>query len=67
MVQRLLAACIEPRPGSVAPRGFSFSAGVSDVPARARDHDDLVSQADLAVFKGKRTGRTSVRIFDPAQ
>jgi len=67
VVQRMLAACIEPRLGSGAPRGFSFSAGVSDVPARARDHDDLVSQADLAVFEGKRTGRTSVRIFDPAQ
>lgn len=67
VVQRLLAACIEPRMGPALPRGFSFSAGVTDAPARAIDHNDLVSQADLALLECKRTGRTSVRIFDPAQ
>jgi diguanylate cyclase (GGDEF)-like protein len=67
VVQRLLAACIEPRPGSAAPGGFSFSAGISDAPARSSVRSELIAQADRALFEGKQTGRTSVRVFDPAQ
>ncbi len=67
VVQRLLAACIEPRAGSAAPRGFSISAGVSDAPGRAATRNDLVGQAEQALLECKRSGRTSVRLFDPGQ
>ncbi len=65
VVRRLLSACLEPRPGSAFPRGFSFSAGVTAAPELGMSRTELFAQADEALYAGKREGRTTVRIYDP--
>jgi diguanylate cyclase (GGDEF)-like protein len=64
---RLLAEALQPtlryeeRVG-----GISFSAGVAAMPVPASTRAQLYSQADSALYAAKRSGRTDVRIFDPA-
>jgi diguanylate cyclase (GGDEF)-like protein len=67
MLQRALADCVQPRVGSPVPRGFSFSAGVTDAPGRGLDREDVLSQAEHALLEAKRGGRTNVRAFDMVQ
>jgi diguanylate cyclase (GGDEF)-like protein len=64
-VKRLLAAALDPRPNSAFPRGFAFSAGVSAAPAFGSTRDDLLTQADEALYRAKREGRCCVRLHDP--
>jgi diguanylate cyclase (GGDEF)-like protein len=66
-LQRALADCVKPRIGSAAAGGFSFSAGVTDTPARGLERTELVDQAEQALLESKRGGRTTVRVFDPVQ
>ncbi len=63
--RRLLAAALEPTRS--APRGISFSAGISACPALATDRRQLIAQAEAAMASAKRHGRTGAEIFDPAR
>jgi len=66
LARRLLAAGLELRPESAYQRPISFSAGVSSFPAQARDREQLRTFADSALYRGKRSGRTTVTLADPA-
>jgi len=54
------------RPVQIANRPARLSAtiGIALAPADATDVVDLISKADLALYKGKRSGRRSVVTFD---
>jgi diguanylate cyclase (GGDEF)-like protein len=61
---RLLAAALE----GYTDRGivpFSFSGGVSAVPAPSADRHQLYRHADAALYWAKHHGRTTIDIFDP--
>lgn len=64
-VKRLLAAALEPRPTSAFSRGFAFSAGVTEALAFGSTRDELLAQADEALYRAKREGRCCVRVHDP--
>ena len=44
---------------------FSLTIGVSAFPGLAHDRQQLVHQADAALYWGKRHGRTDIQLFDP--
>jgi diguanylate cyclase (GGDEF)-like protein len=46
---------------------FSMTIGVSAFPTPAGDRQQLIRQADAALYWGKRHGRTEVQAFDPAR
>ena len=46
---------------------FSMTIGVSAFPQPAADRQQLIRQADAALYWGKRHGRTEVQAFDPAR
>ncbi|MEO8470514.1 MAG: bifunctional diguanylate cyclase/phosphodiesterase [Chloroflexota bacterium] len=46
---------------------ISFSAGVTACPEFGATRVELTGQADAALYRGKRAGRTAVSIYDPAQ
>lgn len=64
--RRLLATGLELRPERAYQRPISFSAGVSSFPAQTRDRLQLRTFADSALYRGKRSGRTTVTMADPA-
>ena len=66
VANRLLAACVEPRPAGVFPRPFAFSGGLASARPSTSSRDRLFDQADEALYQAKRDGRCLVRIFDPA-
>lgn len=65
VARRLLALCTEPRRDSIFPRPFSFTGGISSCPEYSQTRSELFSQADAALYDGKRHGRTTVTVFDP--
>ena len=46
------------------PVGLSATIGIALAPGDASEADDLISKADLALYRGKRAGRHSVVPFD---
>jgi diguanylate cyclase (GGDEF)-like protein len=64
--RRLLASSLEVRPEARYARPISFCAGVATFPTHALTHEQLQAQADAAMYRGKRSGRTAVTIVDPA-
>ena len=44
---------------------ISFSAGVTSCPEFGTTRLEITAQADAALYRGKRTGRTVVTIYDP--
>lgn len=66
LARRLLATGLELRPERSYQRPISFSAGVSSFPAQSRDRVQLRTFADSALYRGKRSGRTTVTMADPA-
>ncbi len=52
-------------PTAVEP--FSLTIGVSAFPGLAHDRQQLVHQADAALYWGKRHGRTDIQLFDPSR
>lgn len=46
---------------------FSVTVGVSAFPDPAADRQQLIHQADAALYWGKRHGRTEVQAFDPSR
>ena len=65
LTRRLLAGA-----SRTAARGYyrgpiSFSAGVTACPEFGTTRLELTAQADAALYRGKRNGRTVVTIYDP--
>jgi diguanylate cyclase (GGDEF)-like protein len=65
--RRILAAALSQRAGVSEAGPFSITIGVSAFPAPAADRQQLIRQADAALYWGKRHGRTDVQVFDPAR
>jgi diguanylate cyclase (GGDEF)-like protein len=67
IARRLLATALEG--GSIAADSppFSLTIGVSAFPELAQDRQQLLREADAALYWGKRHGRTDVQLFDPAR
>ncbi|MEW5990759.1 MAG: bifunctional diguanylate cyclase/phosphodiesterase [Chloroflexota bacterium] len=63
--RRLLSRGLEDRPGGRFRGSISFSAGVTACPAIGKTRVELTAQADAALYRGKRGGRTVVTTFDP--
>ncbi|MBF8289526.1 MAG: Sensor diguanylate cyclase [Chloroflexi bacterium] len=64
--RRLLSRGLEDRSGGRYRGPISFSAGITGCPAFGTTRLELTAQADAALYRGKRAGRTMVSIFDPA-
>ena len=65
LARRLLGRGLEDR-GSGSFRGpISFSAGVTSCPEFGTTRLELTAQADAALYRGKRAGRTVVTVYDP--
>jgi diguanylate cyclase (GGDEF)-like protein len=65
LARRLLARGLEDRVAGLYRWPISFSAGVTACPEFGTTRTELVSQADAALYRGKRAGRTVVTIYDP--
>ena len=64
VMRRLLATSLEGESRRAGANALSFSAGIAAVPGSAHDRESLYSQADAALYWGKRHGRTSVTVYD---
>ena len=64
VMRRLLATCLEGEARRGGSNALSFSAGISALPGSAHDREALYSQADAALYWGKRHGRTCVTLYD---
>jgi len=64
VTRRLLAASLEGESRRAGANAISFSAGIAAIPGSARDRETLCSQADAALYWGKRHGRTVVTLYD---
>ena len=62
--EQLLRQLDEPLMVGGRPMRLSASIGVALAPLDAVDANDLISKADLALYKGKKSGRHSVVAFD---
>ena len=65
LARRLLARGLEDRVAGLYRWPISFSAGVTACPEFGTTRLELTSQADAALYRGKRNGRTVVTIYDP--
>lgn len=65
LARRLLAHGLEERVHGVYRAPISFSAGVTACPEFGATRLELTAQADAALYRGKRSGRTVVTIYDP--
>jgi diguanylate cyclase (GGDEF)-like protein len=65
LTRRLLARGLEDRARGSYRAPISFSAGVTACPEFGTTRLELTAQADAALYRGKRTGRTVVTIYDP--
>jgi diguanylate cyclase (GGDEF)-like protein len=64
VIRRLLATSLEGETRRPGTNTMSFSAGIGALPGSAHDREALYSQADAALYWGKRHGRTCVTLFD---
>lgn len=64
--RRLLTRGLQDRAHGTYRGPISFSAGVTSCPQFGTTRLQLTAQADAALYRGKRAGRTLVSIFDPA-
>lgn len=65
LTRRLLNRGLEDRTHGEYRAPISFSAGVTACPEFGTTRLELTSQADAALYRGKRSGRTVVTIYDP--
>jgi diguanylate cyclase (GGDEF)-like protein len=65
LARRLLARGLEDRAGGAYPNPISFSGGVTSCPEYGTTRLELTAQADAALYRGKRNGRTVVTLYDP--
>ena len=63
--RRLLARGLEDRARGYYRDPISFSAGVTACPEFGQTRLELTAQADAALYRGKRNGRTVVTTYDP--
>jgi diguanylate cyclase (GGDEF)-like protein len=68
VARRLLGVALEPGAGSGPRRPpISFSAGIASAPDHGTVAGELSARADAALYWGKRHGRTTVEVYDPAR
>ena len=67
LTRRLLARGLEDRGHGAYRAPISFSAGVTACPEYGTTRLEIVAQADAALYRGKRNGRTVVSAYDPAK
>jgi diguanylate cyclase (GGDEF)-like protein len=67
LTRRLLARGLEDRVHGEYRAPISFSAGVTACPEFGTTRLEITAQADAALYRGKRSGRTVVTIYDPAK
>ncbi len=65
LTRRLLARGLEDRGHGRYRAPISFSAGVTACPEFGTTRLEITAQADAALYRGKRMGRTVVSIYDP--
>jgi diguanylate cyclase (GGDEF)-like protein len=65
LARRLLARGLEDRVAGLYRWPISFSAGITACPEFGTTRVELTSQADAALYRGKRNGRTMVTTYDP--
>jgi diguanylate cyclase (GGDEF)-like protein len=65
--RRILAAALSERASASGIDPFSVTIGVSAFPSPAADRQQLIRQADAALYWGKRHGRMEVQAYDPAR
>lgn len=65
LARRLLQRGLEDRTHGGYRAPISFSAGVTACPEFGTTRMELTAQADAALYRGKRAGRTVVTIYDP--
>ena len=65
LTRRLLARGLEDRVHGEYRAPISFSAGVTSCPEFGTTRLEMTAQADAALYRGKRAGRTVVTIYDP--
>jgi diguanylate cyclase (GGDEF)-like protein len=65
LARRLLARGLEDRARGDYRAPISFSAGITSCPVFGNTRLELTAQADAALYRGKRTGRTVVSVYDP--
>jgi diguanylate cyclase (GGDEF)-like protein len=65
LARRLLARGLEDRVHGEYRAPISFSAGVTSCPEFGTTRLEITAQADAALYRGKRAGRTVVTIYDP--
>ena len=65
LARRLLTRGLEDRPGGAYRGPISFSAGITACPEFGTTRVEVTAQADAALYRGKRAGRTVVTTFDP--
>ena len=65
LARRLLARGLEDRTNGFYRDPISFSAGVTSCPEFGNTRLELTAQADAALYRGKRNGRTVVTTYDP--
>ncbi len=63
--RRILSRGLEARGTGRYGGSISFSAGVASCPEHGATRAELTAQADAALYRGKRAGRTVVTVFDP--
>jgi diguanylate cyclase (GGDEF)-like protein len=63
--RRLLTRCLEERVTGRYRRPISFSGGVTSFPEGGNSRLQLYAQADAALYRSKRAGRTTISRFDP--
>jgi diguanylate cyclase (GGDEF)-like protein len=67
LARRLLARGLEDRVHGEYRAPISFSAGISGCPEYGATRLEITAQADAALYRGKRSGRTVVTVYDPAK
>jgi diguanylate cyclase (GGDEF)-like protein len=65
LTRRLLARGLEDRVHGQYRAPISFSAGVTSCPEFGTTRLEITAQADAALYRGKRAGRTVVTIYEP--
>jgi diguanylate cyclase (GGDEF)-like protein len=65
LTRRLLARGLEDRVHGEYRAPISFSAGVTSCPEFGTTRLEITAQADAALYRGKRAGRTVVTIYEP--
>ena len=65
--RRILSRGLDERGAGRYKGAISFSAGVTACPEFGTTRVELTAQADAALYRGKRSGRTVVSVFDPNQ